>query len=170
MWLLFWLSLPTFILMLFTLPETWMAKLQYIAKGPEDHQEHRSVREQAQAFAMASYHIASKPLQIMLTNPAIMFGNFYTCLIYAIYYSFFESFPRIYIEQYGFTYQQFGLTFFSIAVGTVVGISAYLPWAAWWRRNAGRSTRPERCLVPAIFGSILTSVGLFLFGRSAQSR
>lgn len=36
-----------------------------------------------------------KPLEISLLDPAVLFANIYLCLIYGIYYSFFEAFPIV---------------------------------------------------------------------------
>lgn len=107
----------------------------------------------------------------MLTNPAVFFANIYTMLMYGIYYSFFDSFPRVYLYTYRFKEGNLGLAFLSITVGALLGLALYLPWAYWWSRNMQKlgPRQAEKCLVPGIFGSLLIPIGLFLFGLSCLS-
>ena len=40
-----------------------------------------------------------KPMEITIKDPAIAFVNLYSALIYGIYYSFFESFPWVWLSK-----------------------------------------------------------------------
>ncbi|KAF4550593.1 putative benomyl/methotrexate resistance protein [Elsinoe fawcettii] len=178
MWFLFWLSLACLVLMAIGLPETYASTISYRADktsltlpSEENLLETAANRPRSRNFLIACVSIIWKPLRIMFTNPAIFFANFYTCLIYAIYYSFFESFPHVYLEVYGFDLQHLSLTFLAICIGAVLGVFLYLPWAVWWRgvsRTAVPPPQPEGCLVPAIAGSVLVSAGLFLFAYTTK--
>ena len=48
-------------------------------------------------------HALVKPTQIMFEDPAVFFTNIYSAFIYGIYYSFFEAFPLVYMDIYGFS-------------------------------------------------------------------
>lgn len=103
----------------------------------------------------------------MLTHPAVAFANIYTCLIYGLYYTFFESFPRVYLGVYHFTYMQTGLAFSSITLGALLGTLVFLPWAFRWAKLAKSTppaSRPERCLVPGLYASFVVPCGLLIFG------
>lgn len=50
-----------------------------------------------------------KPMQIMFQDPAVFFTNIYSAFIYGVYYSFFEAFPLVYIEIYGFNVGEMGI-------------------------------------------------------------
>ena len=50
-----------------------------------------------------------KPTQIMFEDPAVFFTNIYSAFIYGVYYSFFEAFPLVYIEIYGFNVGEMGI-------------------------------------------------------------
>lgn len=50
-----------------------------------------------------------KPMQIMFEDPAVFFTNIYSAFIYGVYYSFFEAFPLVYIEIYGFNVGEMGI-------------------------------------------------------------
>jgi DHA1 family multidrug resistance protein-like MFS transporter len=108
-----------------------------------------------------------RPNQMMILDPAVGFTALYTALIYGIYYSFFEAFPLVYVDMYGFNLGQMGLTFLSITVGVIISMAGY--WAyiyfvvePYIRKNGLGA--PERRLIPALFASILCPVGLFIFG------
>ncbi len=108
-----------------------------------------------------------RPLQLIIMDPAIGFTALYVALCYGIYYSFFEAFPLVYIDKYGFNIGEMGLTFLSITIAVVVSIAVY--WAFIWfvvepdiRKNGPGP--PEKILLPAIIASLLLPIGLFLFG------
>ncbi|CAK7237358.1 hypothetical protein SBRCBS47491_009948 [Sporothrix bragantina] len=42
-----------------------------------------------------------KPLEISIKDPAVLFVQIYTAIVYGIYYSFFEAFPLLYPVAYG---------------------------------------------------------------------
>jgi len=106
----------------------------------------------------------------MILDPSIGFTALYVALIYGIYYSFFECFPVVYIDGYGFSLGQQGLLYLSIFIGISVGLVMYFTWlritwepaVATW--NIGP---PERRLIPALFASFLLPIGIFLFAWTA---
>lgn len=100
-------------------------------------------------------------------DPAIGFTAGYVALCYGIYYSFFEAFPLVYIDRYGFNLGQMGLTFLSIIVGVVFSIAIYYVYVYKIVEPEFRKFglgAPERRLMPAIPASMLMPVGLFIFG------
>ncbi|GAB1729499.1 hypothetical protein NU195Hw_g136t1 [Hortaea werneckii] len=108
-----------------------------------------------------------RPMQLIVMDPAIGFTAGYVALCYGIYYSFFEAFPLVYIDRYGFNLGQMGLTFLSIIVGVVLSIAIYYTYlykiVEPEIRKFGLGA-PERRLLPAIPASLLMPVGLFIFG------
>lgn len=111
------------------------------------------------------------PSKITFLDPAMMFLNCYTSLVYGIYYSFFEAFPIVYQDIYEFNLGEMGLAFLAIVVGTIVSFLVYnlyiqrifVPNA----RNGGFKN-PEDVLKPALFACFGPAVGLFLFGWAAR--
>jgi MFS transporter, DHA1 family, multidrug resistance protein len=102
----------------------------------------------------------------------VLFTCVYTALVYAIYYSFFEAFPIVYIGVYGFNLGQMGLTFLSISASVGLAIPSY--WAYMYYIVEPEITRkglppPERCLIPALVVSFLLPIGLFIFGWTART-
>ena len=107
----------------------------------------------------------------MVMDPAIGFTAVYVAPCYGIYYSFFEAFPLVYVNMYGFNLGELGLTFLSITVGVILSIAVF--WTYLWYilesqiRKYGLGP-PEQRLIPAIFASFLCPIGLFIFGWTAR--
>jgi DHA1 family multidrug resistance protein-like MFS transporter len=65
-----------------------------------------------------------------VTEPIIIAINIYIGLIYAVIYSFFESFPVVYAQGYGWSLGVASLPFAVILIGEVFSSGIY----AWWNR------------------------------------
>jgi DHA1 family multidrug resistance protein-like MFS transporter len=179
LWEILWLSGPVFISMFFLLPETSSpnilvrrAKRLRKLTGNPNLKAQAEIDQAKLSVAAIVYDSLYRPLQIMILDPAVMFTNLYTALVYGIYYSFFEAFPLVYINLYGFNLGQMGLTFLSISVAVAVAIPCY--WAYMYyvvepEIMTKGLTAPERRLIPALFVSFLLPVGLFLFGWTSKT-
>ncbi|OAP54658.1 hypothetical protein AYL99_11106 [Fonsecaea erecta] len=58
-----------------------------------------------------------KPTEIAIKDPAIAFVTVYGGIVYATYYSYFEAFPLVYHDRYGFSAGGIGLIFLSAIIG-----------------------------------------------------
>lgn len=111
-----------------------------------------------------------KPVQINALDPAVLFSTFYTCLLYGIYYSFFESFPIVFTEFYHFSFSISSLPFLSVLVGLMIALPPYIAYWYWGvdkpvqRRGIAALGVAEDRLVPALFLCVAIPTGLFLFG------
>ena len=113
-----------------------------------------------------------KPMEITFKDPAVLFTNVYTSLTYGIYYSFFEVFPLVYPPLYGFSVGATGLTFITIGIACIFGVTTFLVYQIWYlipdiKKNGLRA--PEHRLVPALFGVFFLPVGYFMFGWTARA-
>ncbi|KAK2732495.1 hypothetical protein FQN55_004072 [Onygenales sp. PD_40] len=178
LWEILWLSGPIFILLFLLLPETSSdtillrraARLRKLTGNK--HLKSQSEIKQAQMSA-SDIAVATiwRPFQIMLLDPAVFFTNVYSSLVYGIYYSFFEVFPIVYMGIYGFNFGQMGLVFLAIIVGNLLAVAAYCYYLhkTFAREILSVGLKyPERRLIPALFASAITPVGLFLFGWTAR--
>ncbi|OAA66898.1 cycloheximide resistance protein [Niveomyces insectorum RCEF 264] len=99
-----------------------------------------------------------------------MEGSFRTAagkLTYGVYYSFFESFPLVYQDQYGFNLEQLGLCFLATLVGLSVAVTllcAYFYFISPKQLAQYHSIPPEARIWPGLFATFLIPMGLFLFG------
>ncbi|KAK3114783.1 hypothetical protein LTR53_006560 [Teratosphaeriaceae sp. CCFEE 6253] len=179
LWEIVWLSAPILVFFLLTYPETSADNiLRRRAARLRKRTGHSNIKTkveiaQAQMSAGAIARDALiKPLEIFIKDPAVTFTNIYTALTYGIYYSFFEVFPLVYPEIYGFNLGLTGLTFVTIGIACILGVSTFLIYQFYYlipdiKKNGMR--QPEHRLVPALFGVILLPIGYFIFGWTARA-
>ncbi|EHK21932.1 uncharacterized protein TRIVIDRAFT_191828 [Trichoderma virens Gv29-8] len=113
-----------------------------------------------------------RPFEITIKDPSIFFVNLYTALTYAIYFTFFEVFPLVFPPFYGFNLGQTGLAFLACEVGSILALILYFAYLHLYMipdniRNGFREQ--EHRLLPAIFGSFVLPVGLFIFAWTARA-
>jgi MFS transporter, DHA1 family, multidrug resistance protein len=103
----------------------------------------------------------------MFLDPAVLFTNVYTALVYGIYYSFFEAFPLVYGPLYGFNMGVTGVTFLTVIVGVLITGSmffALLYWVVVPEMKKNGPGKQEDVLMPALIASFGAPIGMFLFG------
>lgn len=115
-------------------------------------------------FGQVVYEALLIPAIICIKDPAVLFTNVYSAIIYSIYYSFFEAFPLAYIGTYGFNLGELGLVFTSIIVGCVIGVIIYCSYQWFYlepdiKKNGLREQ--EHRLIPALFAVWFLPIGLF---------
>ncbi|EED12147.1 MFS transporter, putative [Talaromyces stipitatus ATCC 10500] len=97
------------------------------------------------------WNTISKPTEINVLDPAVLFSTIYTSLIYAIFYPFFESFRIIFQAVYHFSF-----------------ILVPLFERQLERKGLGAFGAPERRLVPGLLVCTLTPIGLFITAWSSR--
>ncbi|KAL6706700.1 hypothetical protein ACN47E_005242 [Coniothyrium glycines] len=180
MWEMLWMNGPIFLCLFFFLPETSSAtillrraqRLRKLTHSP--HVKSQSEIDQANLTPRdVAVEALWRPFQLMLLDPSIAFTAVYTAIVYGIFYSFFEAFPLVYNEMYGFNLGELGLTFLSVTVGVAISIAWYW-WYIYYRVEpyirANGLGAPERRLVPALYVTFFVPVGLFIFGWTADPR
>ncbi|QIW99372.1 hypothetical protein AMS68_004890 [Peltaster fructicola] len=180
LWEILWLGGPIFISMLFFLPETYapnilLRKAQRLRKltGNQNLKSKSEIDQANMSARSIAFEALVRPFALIILDPAIAYVTFYTALVYGIYYSFFEAFPIVYVERYGFSLGELGLAFLSIIVAVVIAIAIYYSYLHWvidpdMKKNG--PGLPERRLIPALFASILLPVGLFIFGWTGNGQ
>ncbi|KAK0758236.1 hypothetical protein N5P37_009538 [Trichoderma harzianum] len=113
-----------------------------------------------------------RPFEITIKDPSIFFVNLYTALTYAIYFTFFEVFPLVFPPFYGFNLGQTGLAFLACEVGSILALLLYFAYLHFYMipdniKNGFREQ--EHRLLPAIFGSVVLPIGLFIFAWTARA-
>lgn len=174
MWEILWLCGPIFVSMVLFLPETsssniLLRRAQRLRKLTGDHRlKAQSEIDQANMTPKdVAYEALVRPAQLIFLDPSIGFTAGYVALCYGIYYSFFEAFPLVYMDLYGFNVGEMGLTFLSITVGVILSIILYYAYI-WYvvepDIRAHGLGAPEKRLIPALASSFLLPIGLFIFG------
>jgi DHA1 family multidrug resistance protein-like MFS transporter len=87
-------------------------------------------------------------------------------------YSFFESFPLVYLGTYGFSIGIMGAVFISVIIGAGLGVIVY--WSLVYFIYEPYTLKygignPEYRLVPGIFSAALAPAGMFIFGYASKS-
>nr|CEG05736.1 unnamed protein product [Fusarium clavum] len=174
-----WASAPIFILMFLLLPETSGANIllrraQRLRKltGNERFMSQSEIDQRHMKVSAIAIDALIKPMEITIKDPAVLFVQIYTAIIYGIYYSFFEVFPRVYPVYYGMNLGEIGLVFLCVLVSCMIGVGVYLAYLYYYMdpRIAKRGWPiQESRLVPALPASLGPTIGLFLFAWTARS-
>ncbi|CAK7228144.1 hypothetical protein SBRCBS47491_006804 [Sporothrix bragantina] len=114
-----------------------------------------------------------KPIEITIKDPAVLFVQVYSAIVYGIYYSFFEAFPLVYPVAYGMSPGQVGLVFTCILVACILGVTMYCAYVYFILNRkiarTGQFPPNEDRLIPAMFAAFGPTAGLFIFGWTAQN-
>ena len=173
------MSGPVFLLMFALLPETSASNiLLRRAVRLRKLTGNQALRSQSEIdagnakFGKIVYDAVVIPMKICMQDPAVLFTNLYTALIYGVYYSFFEAFPLVYIYKYGFNIGELGIVFTCIVVACVIGVAIYCAYQHWYqepdiRKNGLRAQ--EHRLLPALVAVFLCPIGLFWFGWTSNT-
>lgn len=69
-----------------------------------------------------------RPISLTFTEPIVLAIDLYIGLVYAILYSYFESFPIVYLEGYGFFEGNSNLPFLALLVGSLISYAGFCLW------------------------------------------
>ncbi|EPE24922.1 MFS general substrate transporter [Glarea lozoyensis ATCC 20868] len=178
LWEIVWMAAPMLVALLILLPETstpniLLRRAQRLRKltGNERLQAQSEIDQKNMKASSILVEALIKPIEITIKDPAIFFVNIYTALFYGIYYTFFEVFPLVFPPMYGFNLGQIGLAFLACQIGATFALLIYFAYLHYYMipDNITHGLRAqEHRLVPALFGSFLLPIGLFIFGWTAN--
>jgi DHA1 family multidrug resistance protein-like MFS transporter len=175
-WELAWLSGAVLIVLFVLMPETSAANILHrrakrlrLATGDSRFQS----RSQMEAAGMSWRHhavVLGRAFTMTFTEPVVFFVDMYCALIYGVLYIWFESFPLVFGEIYGFGIGSQGLVFLGIFVGGLLTVPCYLYWvrARLMPQLSRPPIRPEILLPPTFFGAVALPACLFWYGWSAR--
>lgn len=113
-----------------------------------------------------------RPFQLLMFEPMCLFLDIFCAILLGILYVFFGAFGIVFGTHHGLEPYQVGLTFLGLGLGMIIGM---LTDPVWHRIRSGLiaklsqetgvpdSSEPEFRLPPAILGSVLVSIGIFVF-------
>ncbi|KAL6821571.1 major facilitator superfamily domain-containing protein [Trichoderma camerunense] len=177
-WELLWFAGPLLVCLFIFLPETnpeniLMHRAQRLRRitGRTNIKSESEIKQSHMSPREIVYYALIKPWEINALDPSVLFTTIYISLVYATFYSFFESFPLVYPVIYGFNEGQTGLAFMSVIVGLVISIPAYCIYYYFWVEPKVLKDgwgKPEDRLKPAILGSYMIPVGVFIFAWTTR--
>ncbi|KAF9740656.1 hypothetical protein PMIN06_000382 [Paraphaeosphaeria minitans] len=177
-WELMWLSGFCWVFLFFLLPETSSQNILYrrtrrLRKFTGNEKlicEPELIAEQMTGKDILRMTLI-RPISLTLTEPMVFLLNLYIALIYGILYIWFESFPIVFVEIYGFNLGQEGLAFLGILVGSLVAMGClffYLHFYQEKQFNEKGEIKPEIRLQPAMLGGFFVPICLFWFGWTSR--
>ncbi|CCF56318.1 hypothetical protein KAFR_0B00180 [Kazachstania africana CBS 2517] len=177
-WLLLWLSIPCLICCIFFFPETSAANIlsrraSRIRKQTGDNRYHTEQEMLDAGVTPKDFLINTlyRPIEIIVKEPIVLAFDVYTALCFGTLYLFFEALPIVFVENWGFTLIELGLSYFGFCVGCCVAFSVLLLFVSKIvkpRRQDGTFV-PETFLILAMSVSWSLPCALFLFGWAAMT-
>jgi len=170
-WLQLILSGACYILITFTVPETYAPKIlarrakklrketgdsKYVTEQDLDT---RPLGERLRIFLL-------RPFQLLLLEPIVLFVSLYMSVLYGLLYMFFVAFPIIYQEGKGYSASITGLMFIPVAIGVLLS-ACCAPlvnrhYLSLCKKHGGKPPAEAR-LVPMMVSCWAIPVGLFIF-------
>jgi DHA1 family multidrug resistance protein-like MFS transporter len=175
-WIVTWLCSVVLVMIFFILPETSATNILY-KRAKRLREMTGDDRFRSQSEVDAAHHttkdhliVLGRAFTLTFSEPIVFFMDLYTALVYGIFFIWFESFPLVFGDIYGFNSGQQGLVFLGILVGGVITLPLFLLWVKYGivPRFTKPAFKPEMVLPPTFFGSIALPVCLFWYGWSAR--
>ncbi|GAA6002012.1 hypothetical protein JCM10207_003037 [Rhodosporidiobolus poonsookiae] len=104
-------------------------------------------------------------------DPSILVANSYIALVYAIFYTWFESFPIIFNEIHHFNLGVGGLPYLGFVVSAVITFTFYVLYQKWHiapRLAKNPDTPPEIRLELGLMAAPFIPISLFIVGWTAR--
>lgn len=111
----------------------------------------------------------TRPWILLFFEPIVLLTSLYISIVYGTLYMFFAGFPIIFQVARGWSQGTAGLPFVGVVIGVCLAtLAAGVDNKRFVRlcvaaESGGRAVEPEDRLVPAMVGSIVLPIGLFLF-------
>lgn len=111
----------------------------------------------------------TRPWILLFLEPIVLLTSVYISIVYGTLYMFFAGFPIIFQVSRGWSQSTAGLPFVGVVIGVCLAtLSAGVDNKRFVRLCAAaeagrRAVEPEDRLTPAMAGSIILPIGLFLF-------
>lgn len=113
-----------------------------------------------------------RPLKMLFLSPNIFFVSLVVAVGYGYMYILYTTLPTTFVSNYGWAPKNTGLSYWGTAIGNILGmaIGGALSDRIVKKRAKHGDSRPENRLLLMIFFWPLTTVGLVLYGQTANGR
>jgi DHA1 family multidrug resistance protein-like MFS transporter len=176
-WELAWLCSFVLIVLLFLMPETSSSNILYrraqrMRRATSDTTlRSQSEIDAAEVTVKGSLVVLARAFTLTFSDLVIFLVDLYSALLYGVLYIWFESFPLVFGDIYGFNLGQQGLAFLGIFVGGLVTLPCYLIWIRRYvvPQFARPVIKPEMILPPTFFGAFALPICLFWYGWTSRA-
>lgn len=175
-WELAWLCTVVLITLFFLMPETNPSNILHrrakrLRKATGDHTL-KCESDMKEVSMRDNFVVLGRAFTLTFSEPVIFFVDLYSALLYGLLYIWFESFPIVFGDIYGFNIGQQGLVFLGIFVGGILTLPCYLFWITNYLipqfTNAQAPVKPEVILPPTFFGAFALPICLFWYGWTSR--
>ena len=172
-WIQLILTATCWILITFTVPETYAPTLlsrraSKLRKETHDKSYLTELELNARPLSATLKICMTRPFVLLFRELIVFLITLYMSVLYGLLYMFFIAYPIIYQRGKGYTASQTGLMFIPIAVGVVLSAACapfvnkhYLSLFA--RQEDGKPPAAEARLIPMLFSCWFIPIGLFIF-------
>ncbi|KAK6952808.1 hypothetical protein Daesc_005102 [Daldinia eschscholtzii] len=175
-WIFTWLCALVLILLFFLLPETSAANILYrrakrLRKITSDARFRSQSEIDASRYTLRDHLLVlGRAFTLTFSEPIVFFMDLYSALLYGVLFLWFESFPLVFGDIYGFSTGAQGLAFLGIFIGALVTVPLYLLWIKHGvvPRFTKPSFKPEMVLPPTFVGAVSLPICLFWYGWTAR--
>lgn len=175
-WIFTWLCALVLVMIFFLLPETSAANIllrraKRLRNVTGDNRlRSKSEIDAAHYTAKDHLRVLGRAFTLTFSEPIVFFMDLYSALLYGVLFLWFESFPLVFGEIYGFSTGLQGVAFLGIFVGALVTVPFYLLWVRYGiiPKFAKPNFKPEMVLPPTFVGAIALPACLFWYGWTAR--
>ncbi|KAL1650867.1 hypothetical protein SLS58_000986 [Diplodia intermedia] len=149
-------------------------RLRKESSGGEDDNVFAPMELEPRDWRHVATVVLTRPIRMMLFEWIVLFSCLYLAFVYAVFYMFFQAYPIMYGDTYGFSPGEVGLTFLPIGLGALIAAAMYLWYDTFLARARARDaawTRSEeaRRLPLACAAGPFIAASLFWAGWAAGS-
>lgn len=123
-----------------------------------------------------------RPLKMIAFSPICIFAGLYVALTYGYLYLMFSTLTPLFMQIYGFSVIQAGLSFLGLGVGSMAGVIFFSVNSDRYIKKRAKEEdakalaegrepegmKPEYRLPPLRYGAFLLPAGLFIYGWTAE--
>ncbi|GAA5863811.1 hypothetical protein JCM3774_001165 [Rhodotorula dairenensis] len=174
---LLWLSGFTFIVLFFLLPETLestilVRRAERLRKltGNELLKAPAEVAAVEGETLWQTLKVTTQRAFRLAVEPSLAVCHIYIGFVYAVFYLWFEAFPVVFNDMYGFSLGVSGLPFLAFVVSASVTFTFYVLYQRWHvqpRLEKNPDTPPEIRLELGVMAGPLVPISLLIFGWTA---
>jgi len=176
-WILAIFAFLCWILIIFTLPETYVPvllakKAERLRKETGDLRYYAPMEKQKLTLTQRLEHVLAKPFLILVREPMLIAITAYMSFVYGCLYLLFQAYPIVFGEGHHLSAGSSGLMFLPIPIGGALSVTLYV-WIynPRYRREAQRlapePVPPEFRLEIAMISGPLFAISFFWFAWSS---